>query len=1032
MESKQRVFVNQSLIEMFGATAAEDLLERPIEESWVDRERFMEADRIMSAENNLVDFQVQRYRLDGSKWWVLMNSHFTEFDGKRSRVLWHVDITEMVDARAEAETAKNQLETRVQSRTAQLQATESRFRDYAEIASDWFWEMDSGLKYTFVSKAYEKISGKSRQALIGRTRREMYKGQFPEERDHWLNFLDTLDAHQDFDDFTFSYLREDGDQRTISTSGRAFFDESGTFKGYRGVGFDRTEQHQLQAQLRENQAQMLAFSENSTSPATIFDTQGRYILVNDVACDNFGLARDQVVGKTIFELYREEEAKSIEEQMHVVLETGKAQHFEFTTFHKQREMRTYLAERFPIFSENGEIESIGNVNTDITARKKIEEALRDSETRFQMIVDMQSELITRFSADWKLTFVNRAYCEFVNDTEENLIGTSMFADVPKDVTSRLIGYFEAFTPENAAQKNENQLQRHDGEIRDFEWSNLAEFDSDGKIVRYQSVGRDVTDQRKAQREIVLANEKAQEANRAKSNFLSTMSHEIRTPLNGVLGLAQLLIHSDLDVDQRKKIDTILSSGQTLLAIINDVLDMSKIEAGGLELEETAFSLRDLVSVIATPFQSLADDKGIKLRVSDSISSGLFLNGDPVRLRQILWNLLSNAIKFTDEGDVKLTIEEVGGGTADLEKTGDHYIVFTISDSGAGIAPERLEAIFDAFTQEDSSITRKFGGTGLGLSIVKQLTHMMGGTIRAKSELGTGSQFIVTLPFLQASAAEAEKLSLLASPQAIDVTAPLQILVAEDNPVNAMIARSFLENFGHQVRLAENGKIAVEIAAEDWADLILMDIHMPEMDGIEATRTIRETKRGSALPIVGLTAEAFSERHAHFREAGMDDVLTKPFTERQLADMLNKYGKPKPPEDSKPEIVGSVTPSISSDLATAEEAPPIGDDQRLDELREQMPPDVMASLLAQAGESLTNSMRDLRTAADQEDSPKIKQAAHSIKGSSGSMFAQRVSGLAAFIEDNCEDTTIVSQKIPLLEAAMEDTILWWRSKQDGSQ
>lgn len=1154
--TKERVFVNQSLIEMFGAVDSDDMLKRSIKESWVDEDRFLEADKIMSAEKNLVDFQAQRYRIDGSKWWVLLNSHFTDFDGKPARVLWHVDITEMVEARADIESTKNQLETRVQSRTRQLQETEKRFRDFAEIASDWFWEMDGNLKYTYVSDAYEIITGKSPEALIGKTRREMYKGQFPEERDRWLSYLDKLDAHENFDNFTVSYRRDDGELRSISSSGRAYFDENGTFQGYRGVGFDRTEQQRLQAQLRDNQAQMLAFSKYSSSPATIFDIQGKFLLVNDVACNNFGLPRDQVVGKTIFELYRPEEANSIYEQMQVVTETGKPQHFEFTTFHQQREMRTYLAERFPIFSADGDITSIGNVNTDITARKRTEEALRDSEARFQVIVDMQNDLVTRFTPDWKLTFVNRAYCEFVNDTEENLIGASMFADVPKNVTSRLISYFENFTPESAAQNNENQLQRFDGEIRDFEWSNFAQFDSVGNVIRYQSVGRDmterkisqqallasearyqsvvdgqselitrftpdgaftfvndsycqfiglpekevmersnfqerpedeiailkkyltsftpdnpiqnientlrrhdgeireiewqdtarfddagsvvefqsvardVTEQRKAQREIVLANEKAQEANRAKSNFLSTMSHEIRTPLNGVLGLAQLLTDSKLDVEQRKKVDTILSSGQTLLAIINDVLDMSKIEAGGLELEETAFSLRDLVSVIATPFQSLADDKGIKLRVSDSINSGLFLKGDPVRLRQILWNLLSNAIKFTDRGDVKLSIREVAKTLEPVSSEGDHTIVFTVSDSGGGIAPERLDAIFDAFTQEDSSITRKFGGTGLGLSIVKQLTQMMGGTISATSELGKGSQFEVTVPFRKATKAEAEKLSLLAGNQATAFSEPMQILIAEDNPVNAMIARSFLEKFGHQVKHAENGKQAVAIAAEDWADLILMDIHMPEMDGIEATRTIRGTKIGATLPILGLTAEAFSERHAHFREAGMNDVLTKPFTEIQLADMLAIYGIARAQPENTPKVTESGETSSSPDsveATTAEETMPIGDDRRLDELRKQMPAEVMSNLLEKACESLLGRMQELRDGVAEQNAGKIKEAAHSIKGSSGSMFALRVSVLAAYVEENCDDLDVVRQQIPLLEAAAEETIEWWHSK-----
>ncbi|MEP5699417.1 MAG: ATP-binding protein, partial [Sneathiella sp.] len=385
-------------------------------------------------------------------------------------------------------------------------------------------------------------------------------------------------------------------------------------------------------------------------------------------------------------------------------------------------------------------------------------------------------------------------------------------------------------------------------------------------------------------DLVIAQKEALSSNTAKSSFLATMSHEIRTPLNGVLGLAQLLLNDDLTKDQQRHVKTIVSSGETLLAIISDVLDMSKIEASGIQLEEKPFNLKNLISVIATPFQSLIDDKGLTLSVKFDFDSALTVKGDPVRLRQILWNLISNAIKFTEAGSIAVRIRKVNAQTVGISDAKDMVLNFAVIDTGSGIAPERLDKIFDPFTQENSSITRKHGGTGLGLAIVKQLTEIMGGIIKVESELNQGTRFDVFIPLIKESNFLVEE----KSQTFIDRKISLNVIVAEDNDVNATIATAFLKKAGCQVRLAENGLQAVEAAQDNWADLILMDIHMPEMNGIDATIQIRTKYNNKELPIVGLTADAFLERHEQFVESGMNSVLTKPFTQQQLDDVLDLY------------------------------------------------------------------------------------------------------------------------------------------------
>jgi signal transduction histidine kinase/integral membrane sensor domain MASE1/DNA-binding response OmpR family regulator len=538
-----------------------------------------------------------------------------------------------------------------------------------------------------------------------------------------------------------------------------------------------------------------------------------------------------------------------------------------------------------------------------------------------------------------------------------------------------------------------------------------------------------------------ATEKAEAANRAKSSFLSTMSHEIRTPLNGVLGLAQLLKSSDLDVEQQKKVNTILSSGHTLLAIINDVLDMSKIEAGGLELEEKVFSLKDFMSTITSPFQALADDKGLRLIVDSDTAMNLVVKGDPVRLRQILWNLLSNAIKFTDTGYVKLSILDVGnidGLEVLMPDVKDHLIYFAVEDSGTGISADRIGAIFDAFTQEDNSISRKHGGTGLGLAIVKQLAEMMGGKIDVYSEMDTGTKFTVYLPFSSTDNDEAHSISLRGAGAEGGVITPLNVLLAEDNEVNALIAKAFLEKNGHSVRHVENGKLAVEVANEGWADLILMDIHMPEMNGIDATKVIRVNDISKNIPIVGLTAEAFAERHALFIQAGMNDVLTKPFTEQQLADTLAINRIIDRRKTDRDEIQPLSVPSaartpdeqashVNEAASSSSELTSVGDEGRLEELRRQLTPEIVSNLLIEAQKSLQQRLDDLNNAIQEKDCEQIREAAHSIKGSSGSMFAMQLSKVAAELEASSSDIDSVLTIMPKFEVAASEAMEWWGEK-----
>jgi signal transduction histidine kinase/ActR/RegA family two-component response regulator len=384
--------------------------------------------------------------------------------------------------------------------------------------------------------------------------------------------------------------------------------------------------------------------------------------------------------------------------------------------------------------------------------------------------------------------------------------------------------------------------------------------------------------RSAQRQALAAQRSAEAANLSKSAFLANMSHEIRTPMNGILGYAGLALESDSVEEQRECLQTILSSGDALLSILNDVLDLSKIESGKFDILNEPFSLRALLNEAGKVFAFRFREKGLsfELSVSDGLPDALM--GDALRLRQILLNLLGNAVKFTEEGCIGLTASgELEGGRINL--------CLSVSDSGIGIPPEKQKMIFEAFRQADDSTSKKYGGTGLGLSICAKLVELMGGKIELESTAGRGSRFSVIL-----SMAVAENHPVrLAGEQAVqEFSEPLRILLAEDNPVNQKLAVKLLEKQGHTVAMAGNGRRAVEAFSRGSFDLILMDIHMPEMDGLEATRRIREMEgNATRTPIIALTALAMTGDREICLAAGMDGFVAKPIRLNELcAEMIS--------------------------------------------------------------------------------------------------------------------------------------------------
>ncbi|MFZ2854178.1 MAG: ATP-binding protein [Rhodocyclaceae bacterium] len=621
------------------------------------------------------------------------------------------------------------------------------------------------------------------------------------------------------------------------------------------------------------------------------DASGCCTFVNAEAERLLGWSRDELLGKKVHDLIHARMANGLavaeaDCPMHASVLAGHVFRSDFDAFtRKDGSQFPISVVAVPLFE--GEC-CVGGVAAfqDITERRRNEEFLLATSSRLSALIESMQAGVLVEDENSRVVVTNQAFCDIfaLKAPSPDLVGVASSA-VIRNCAQQLVAP-RRFVEEaqrllrGRAHRLGGELEMLDGRVLEYDYLPIFLFpklpqpeDCCGHLWLF----RDISGRKQAELELQQAKEVAEAANRSKSDFLANMSHEIRTPMNGIIGMTDLALDTELDARQREYLEMVKISADALLVIINDILDFSKIEAGKLEIDLIDFGLHSLLRQTLNPFSMLAEQKGLALHLELAAGVPDNLVGDPGRLRQILINLIGNAIKFTEHGEVRLGVDAVALGDGAL------VLHLAVHDTGVGIAKEKQPDIFAAFSQADNSVTRRFGGTGLGLAISQKLVQMMGGRIWVESEPGKGSIFHFTLHLAcgkapAAASGAADPLSLPALRQA------LHLLLVEDNVVNQRLALALLEKRGHRVRIAGNGQEALDALADGVFDLVLMDMQMPVMDGIDATQRIRQGEQADGsrrLPIVAMTANAMQGDRERCLAAGMDGYVSKPVKPDEL-------------------------------------------------------------------------------------------------------------------------------------------------------
>ncbi|WP_143961145.1 PAS domain S-box protein [Litoribacter populi] len=702
----------------------------------------------------------------------------------------------------------------------------------------------------------------------------------PDDAKELLNFHNINTTDKGVPSFSGEYrLRmADGTYRWVEDRTREIYDKNGKILLHEGLFQDVTERkkHRLEIERNEKRYRVLA----SNIPFTnvfLIDKDLKYIVAEGPNFKYWGMDSGTFEGKTIYEVHTTNLEK-IEPVVEAALKKRRTVQENITLL-----SRVYELTAKPIIAGD-EVEYILGIVRDITEEYRVKQDLQRSEEKYRNLVEESTEIIFSLGADLELTYISPNVKQFLGYEPHEVTSGSLTKFLHPDDTEAFVQKMKesnVFFQEN--QYLEFKLNHKNGDYKIFSANGKVIKDQDGKFKYYTGIARDISKLKEAQRELYIAKEKAEQASMVKSQFLSIMSHEIRTPMNAVIGMSHLLIEDNPREDQLENLRTLQFSAENLLGLINDILDYSKIESGKIELEHVDFEPKNVLNRMMHSHTFQAREKSLEILAKVDPKIPDILNGDPVRLGQIINNLISNAIKFTEKGHVKISLSNVG------ETVKTVTVRFMFEDTGIGIDEDKKDIIFEAFTQASTETTRKFGGTGLGLAIVKKLVELFDSRIVVQSQKGSGTLFMFDIKFnkyIKKSVVSHDN-----DEKKIKNLTQAKILVAEDNLVNQIMIRKFLTKWeaGH-VEFANNGLEALELFEKGDFNIMLLDLQMPEMDGFEVARVVRshadESKRN--IPIIALTASSLIEVKDQLDEVGMDDYIPKPFNPDNLYARMIKY------------------------------------------------------------------------------------------------------------------------------------------------